>query len=62
MRGKIRGRRTTRKQQRLFGADLARARAGKRTRTGLSKRELRIVARKPKGGFRTLRRRRTSKR
>ena len=38
-------------QQRLMGADLARARKGKRTRTGMSASHLRKWARKPKGGY-----------
>ena len=39
------------KQQRMMGADLARARAGKRTRTGMSKTQLREFAHKPRGGY-----------
>lgn len=35
------------KQRRLAGADLARLRAGKRTRTGMSEKQLREFARKP---------------
>ena len=42
----------TRKQQRFMGAELARARAGKKTRTGMSASHLRKWARKPKGGYR----------
>jgi len=42
----------TRRQQRLMGADLARARAGKKTRTGMSVGKLRKWASKPKGGYR----------
>ena len=38
------------KQRRLFGADLARARAGKKTRTGMSKKQLEDFAKKVKGG------------
>lgn len=34
----------TRKQQRLMGADLARARAGKKTRTGMSEAKLEEMA------------------
>lgn len=41
----------TRKQQRFMGAELVRARAGKKTRTGMSVGKLRKWARKPKGGF-----------
>jgi hypothetical protein len=41
----------SKKQQRFFGAELARARAGKKTRTGLGKGKLREMAQKPKGGF-----------
>lgn len=36
-------------QQRFFGAELSRARAGKKTRTGMSIQKLRKFARKPKG-------------
>ncbi|KKN75272.1 hypothetical protein LCGC14_0382710 [marine sediment metagenome] len=36
----------TRRQQRFFGADLARKRAGKKTRTGMSEKKLREHARK----------------
>ncbi len=42
----------TRKQQRFMGAELARARAGKKTRTGMSASHLRKWASKPKGGYR----------
>ena len=38
------------KQRQFFGAELARARAGKKTRTGLSIEKLREFARKPKKG------------
>jgi hypothetical protein len=41
-----------------MGAELARARAGKKTRTGMSAAKLREMARKPKGGFRKKRKRR----
>ncbi len=37
----------SRKQQRFFGAELARARAGQRTRTGLSIAKLREFAKGP---------------
>ena len=37
----------SRAQQRLMGADLARARAGKKTRTGMSKDQLRDFAATP---------------
>jgi len=36
-------------KQRLLGADLARARAGKRTRTGMSEAQLREMAEAPEG-------------
>ena len=36
------------KQRRMMGADLARLRAGKETVTGMSERQLRDFARKPK--------------
>ena len=42
----------SRSQQRLMGADLARKRAGKKTRTGMSEKKLREHARKPERGFR----------
>jgi hypothetical protein len=35
-----------------MGAELSRARAGKKTRTGMSAAKLRKFARKPKGGYR----------
>ena len=41
---------TSKRQQRFFGAELARARAGKKTRTGLGKGKLKEMARKPRGG------------
>lgn len=42
----------TARQRRFFGAELGRARAGKKTRTGMSVSHLRKWARKPKGGYR----------
>jgi hypothetical protein len=39
----------SRAQQRLMGADLARARAGKETRTGMGAEKLEEMAQKPKG-------------
>ena len=39
------------RQQRFMGADYARAKAGKPTRTGLSARKLREFARKPPRGY-----------
>jgi hypothetical protein len=39
------------KQQAFMGAELARARAGKKTRTGLRAEKLREMARKPKRGY-----------
>jgi len=36
-------------QRRLAGADLARVRAGKRTRTGMSEKQLRDFAKRSKG-------------
>ena len=39
------------KQQRYMGADLARARAGKKTKTGMSSAQLEDFAKKPKGGY-----------
>lgn len=41
----------TRRQQRFMGAELSRARSGKKTRTGMSASKLRHWARKPKGGY-----------
>lgn len=41
----------SKKQQKFFGAELSRARAGKKTRTGLGKGKLREMASKPKGGY-----------
>ena len=38
-------------QQRLMGADLARARAGKKTRTGMSKAQLEEFATTPRKGL-----------
>jgi len=38
-------------QQRLMGADLARARAGKKTRTGMSKAQLEEYASTPRKGL-----------
>lgn len=38
-------------QQRLMGADYARAKAGKRTITGMSRTKLREMARKPARGY-----------
>ena len=39
------------KQQRFMGMDLARARAGKKTKTGMSSSQLEDFAKKPKGGY-----------
>lgn len=47
----------TKRQQRFFGAELSRARSGKKTRTGLGVSKLRKFARKPKGGFKKRKRR-----
>ena len=38
----------TRRQQKFFGAELARKRAGKKTRTGMTERKLKEHARKGK--------------
>lgn len=46
----------SKRQQKFFGAELGRARAGKKTRTGLGKGKLRELARKPKGGYRKAKR------
>lgn len=40
----------TEKQQRFMGAELARKREGKATKTGMSEKELEEFARKPTGG------------
>jgi hypothetical protein len=39
------------KQQRFMGADLKRAKAGKKTKTGMGTQKLREMAAKPKGGY-----------
>jgi len=41
----------TAKAQRFMGADLARAQAGKHTKTGMGVSKLREMARKPKRGY-----------
>jgi hypothetical protein len=41
----------TPKQQKFMGADYARAERGEKTVTGMSKKQLRDFARKPKGGY-----------
>jgi hypothetical protein len=41
----------TPKQQRFMGAELAREREGKKTRTGMSEKQLEEYATKPKGGY-----------
>ena len=38
------------KQRKMMGADLARARAGKKTKTGMSESQLEDFAKKPKKG------------
>lgn len=38
-------------QQRFMGAELARARAGKKTQTGMSASKLEEMAKKPRGGY-----------
>jgi hypothetical protein len=48
----------TARQRRFFGAELARARAGKKTKTGMSASHLRKWARKPKGGYKKKRKER----
>jgi hypothetical protein len=40
----------TRKQQRFFGAELARKRAGKKTHSQLSEKKLRVYAKKSRRG------------
>jgi Protein of unknwon function (DUF3008) len=42
---------TSKAQQRLMGADLARARAGKKTRTGMSAKQLKEFASTPLKGL-----------
>jgi hypothetical protein len=44
----------TEKQRRFMGAELARKRAGKKTETGMSEKQLREFARKPKRRKRTV--------
>jgi hypothetical protein len=41
----------TPKQQKFLGAELARARRGQKTQTGLGPRKLAEMAAKPKGGY-----------
>ena len=41
----------TAKQQAFMGAELARAREGEKTRTGMSEGKLEEMAEKPKGGY-----------
>ena len=40
------------RQQRFMGAELKRARQGKKTKTGMGKKTLKKMAKKPKGGYR----------
>ena len=42
---------TSARQQRFMGADYARAKAGEKTRTGMSVSQLKDFATKPAGGF-----------
>lgn len=44
----------TAKQRRMMGVDLARARAGRKTRTGMSESQLRDFAAKPHAGFQAM--------
>ena len=48
----------TKKQQRFMGAELSRACAGKKPRTGMSAGKLKEMAAKPKAGYRKKRRKR----
>lgn len=41
----------SRKQQKFMGAEYARAKAGKKTKTGMGKKTLKKMATKPKGGY-----------
>jgi hypothetical protein len=41
----------SKKQQRFFGAELERARSGKKPKTGMSTKQLEEFAHKPKGGY-----------
>ena len=41
----------SKRQQRMMGAELARKRAGKKTRTGMSERQLREYASTPRKGL-----------
>lgn len=45
------------KQRRFMGAELSRARHGQKTQTGMSTGQLEDFAKKPKGGFANVRRR-----
>ena len=53
---------TSQAQQGLMGADLRRARAGKRTRTGMSEDQLKDFASTPRKGLRKRARRRRGRR
>lgn len=44
------------KQRRFMGAELGRAEHGQKTRTGMSTDQLRDFAKKPKGGFKDVKR------
>lgn len=41
----------SKRQQRMMGADYARAKAGKKTRTGMGATRLKKMATKPRGGY-----------
>lgn len=41
----------SKKQQRFMGAEYARAKKGKKTKTGMGKKMLKKMASKPKGGY-----------
>ena len=41
----------TPRQQRFFGAEYARAKAGKKTKTGMGVRSIKKMATKPAGGY-----------
>ena len=41
----------TPRQQRFMGAELDRANKGKKTKTGMSKKKLSKMAKKPRGGY-----------
>lgn len=41
----------SKKQQKFMGAEYARAKAGKKTKTGMGRKKLKEMAKKPRGGY-----------